>query len=132
MRRDGVVVGAVPRERMKVDSGIAVASRTVNVPEVIQSAIRTAEVIGIRGVANVQFKRAADGVFKLLEVNPRFPGTLPLTAAAGVDMPRLMVDEAMGRPLPDQLMPFTELMVVRYWTERYFDPAEWKMLCRPQ
>ena len=132
VRRDGVVVGAVPRERMKVDSGIAVASRTVNVPEVIQSAIRTAEVIGIRGVANVQFKRAADGVFKLLEVNPRFPGTLPLTAAAGVDMPRLMVDEAMGRPLPDQLMPFTELMVVRYWTERYFDPAEWKMLCRPQ
>jgi len=132
VRRDGVVVGAVPRERMKVDSGIAVASRTVNVPEVIQSAIRTAEIIGIRDVANVQFKRAADGVFKLLEVNPRFPGTLPLTAAAGIDMPRLMVDEAMGRPLPDKLMPFRELMVVRYWTERYFDPGEWQALCRPQ
>ena len=132
VRRDGVVVGAVPRERMKVDSGIAVASRTVNVPEVIQSAIRTAELIGIRGIANVQFKRAADGVFKLLEVNPRFPGTLPLTTAAGIDMPKLMVDEAMGRPLPDKLMSFKELMVVRYWTERYYDPQEWKRLCRPQ
>ena len=132
VRRDGVVVGAVPRERMKVDSGIAVASRTVNVPEVVQSAITTAEIIGIRGIANVQFKRAADGVFKLLEVNPRFPGTLPLTTAAGIDMPRLMVDEAMGRPVPDELMPFEELMVVRYWTERYFDPREWKALCRPQ
>lgn len=132
VRRDGVVVGAVPRERMKVDSGIAVASRTVNVPEVIRSAIRTVELIGIRGIANVQFKRAADGVFKLLEVNPRFPGTLPLTTAAGVDMPRLMVDEAMGKPVPDELMPFKELMVVRYWTERYFDPQEWKSLCRPQ
>lgn len=132
VRRDGVVVAAVPRERMKVDSGIAVASRTVNVPEVIQSAIRTAELIGIRGIANVQLKRAADGVFKLLEVNPRFPGTLPLTIAAGIDMPRLMVDEAMGRPLPDKLMPFEELMVVRYWTERYFDPREWKALCRPR
>lgn len=114
VRRDGVVIGAVPRERMKVDSGIAVASRTVNAPEVIQAAIRTAEIIGIRGVANVQFKRAADGMFKLLEVNPRFPGTLPLTAAAGVDIPRLMVDEAMGRPMPDRLLPFKELMVVRY------------------
>jgi len=132
VRRDGVVVGAVPRERMKVDSGIAVASRTVNVPEVIRSAIRTVELIGIRGIANVQFKRAADGVFKLLEVNPRFPGTLPLTTAAGVDMPRLMVDEAMGKPVPDELMPFKELMVVRYWAERYFDPQEWKSLCRPQ
>ena len=74
-------------------------------------------------VANVQFKRAADGVFKLLEVNPRFPGTLPLTSAAGVDMPKLMVDELAGRKLPDGLMPFKEIMVVRYWTEHYFDPA---------
>lgn len=132
VRADGIVIGAVPRERMKVDSGIAVASRTVNVPEVIQAAIRTVEIIGIRGVANVQFKRAADGVFKLLEVNPRFPGTLPLTCAAGLDMPRLMVDEALGQPLPDRLMPFRELMVVRYWTERYFPPAEWEELCPPR
>ena len=120
VRRDGRVIAAVPRDRMKVDSGIAVASRTINLPEVIQSAVRTAEVIGIRGVANVQFKRAADGVFKLLEVNPRYPGTLPLTTAAGIDMPKLMVDELMGRPVPDRLMPFKEMMVVRYWTEHYF------------
>ena len=37
-------------------------------------------------------------------------------------MPKLMVDELMGRPVPDKLMPFKELMVVRYWTEHYFDP----------
>jgi len=115
---------------MKIDSGIAVASRTIRVPEVIESAILTAEIIGIRGTANVQFKRGADGVFKLLEVNPRFPGTLPLTTAAGIDMPKLMVDELMGRPVPDKLMPFKELMVVRYWTEHFFAPREWEELCR--
>ncbi|HTB38571.1 MAG TPA: ATP-grasp domain-containing protein [Reyranella sp.] len=130
VRRDGRVIAAVPRDRMKVDSGIAIASRTLNVPEAMKSAIRTAEIIGIRGCANVQFKRAADGVFKLLEVNPRFPGTLPLTTAAGIDMPKLMVDELMGRPVPDKLMPFKELMVVRYWTEHYFDAREWEALCR--
>ena len=32
---------------MKIDSGIAVASRTIRVPEVIESAILTAEIIGI-------------------------------------------------------------------------------------
>jgi len=132
VRRDGRVVGAVPRERMKVDSGIAVASRTINLPEVIESAVKTAEAIGIRGTANVQFKRAADGVFKLLEVNPRFPGTLPLTGAAGIDMPKLMADELAGKSLPDGLMPFKELMVVRYWTEHYFDAREWEALCRRQ
>lgn len=128
--RDGRVVAAVPRVRMKVDSGIAVASRTVKAPEVVEAAVRTAELIGIRGTANIQFKRAADGVFKLLEVNPRYPGTLPLTGAAGVDMPKLMADELAGRTLPDGLLPFSELMVVRYWTERYFDPSEWEDLCR--
>jgi len=132
VRRDGRVIGAVPRERMKVDSGIAIASRTINLPEVIDSAVKTAEAIGIRGTANVQFKRAADGVFKLLEVNPRFPGTLPLTGAAGIDMPKLMADELAGRPLPGGLMPFKELMVVRYWTEHYFDSREWEALCRRQ
>jgi carbamoyl-phosphate synthase large subunit len=132
VRRDGRVVGAVPRERMKIDSGIAVASRTINLPEVIDSAVKTAETIGIRGTANVQFKRAADGIFKLLEVNPRFPGTLPLTIAAGIDMPKLMADELAGKPVPDGLMPFKELMVVRYWTEHYLDPREWEALCRQQ
>lgn len=130
VRRDGRVIGAVPRERMKVDSGIAIASRTIDLPEVVDSAVKTAEIIGIRGTANIQFKRAADGVFKLLEVNPRYPGTLPLTGAAGVDMPKLMADELAGKPVPDRLMPFKELMVVRYWTEHYFDPAEWEALCR--
>ncbi len=129
VRRDGRVIAAVPRARMKIDSGIAVASRTVNVPEVIAAAVRTAEIIGIRGIANVQFKRAADGVFKLLEVNPRFPGTLPLTGAAGVDMPKLMAAELAGQALPDGLLPFKELMVVRYWTEHYLDPREWEALC---
>jgi carbamoyl-phosphate synthase large subunit len=130
VRRDGRVIAAVPRARMKIDSGIAVASRTINVPEVIAAAVRTAEIIGIRGIANVQFKRAADGVFKLLEVNPRFPGTLPLTGAAGVDLPKLMADELAGQKLPDGLLPFKELMVVRYWTEHYLDPREWEALCR--
>ena len=98
----------------------------------MQAAVRTAEIVGIRGIANVQFKRAADGVFKLLEVNPRFPGTLPLTGAAGIDMPKLMADELAGKTLPDELLPFKELMVVRYWTEHYFDAREWEVLCRQQ
>ena len=131
VRGDGRVIAAVPRERMKTDSGIAVTARTVDVPEVIEFARRVAEEIGVRYVANVQFKRAADGIFKLLEVNPRFPGTLPLTTAAGVDMPKLLVDDVTGKKLPDGPLPFKEIMVVRYWTEHYVDPQEWVKLCRP-
>ena len=49
VRRDGRVIAAVPRVRMKIDSGIAVASRTIKAPEVCEAAVRTAEIIGIRG-----------------------------------------------------------------------------------
>ncbi len=127
---DGRVMAAVPRERMKTDSGVAVTARTINNAELIAAAVRVAEVIGIRYVANIQFKRAADGLFKLLEINPRYPGTLPLTTAAGVDMPKMMIDDVAGRKMPDGLLPFKEIMVVRYWTEHYFDPSEWENLCR--
>lgn len=130
VRQDGKAIAAVPRERMKTDSGIAITARTVQVPEVIDAAVRAATAAGIRGVANVQFRRAADGVFKLLEINPRFPGTLPLTTAAGVDLPALMVAELQGQPLPEALMPFRELMSVRYLTEKFVDPQEWRDLCR--
>ncbi|MGA0571285.1 ATP-grasp domain-containing protein [Variovorax sp. VNK109] len=128
VRADGRCIAAVPRERMKTDSGIAITARTVHAADVIDVAVRAAQGAGIRGVANVQFRRAADGVFKLLEINPRFPGTLPLTAAAGVDIPKLLVDEIEGKPLPDTMMPFSELMSVRYLTEKFVDPQEWRDL----
>jgi carbamoyl-phosphate synthase large subunit len=129
VRSDGRVIAAVPRERMKTDSGIAVTARTLHLPDVIEAAIRAAQAAGIRYVANIQFKRAQNGVCKLLEINPRFPGTLPLTAAAGVDIPALLVADMAGHPMPDQLLPFTERMVVRYWTEHFFDPQEWRQMC---
>ncbi len=98
--RDGRVLAVVPRERMKVDSGIAVTARTVH-DEALEEFGRTvAERIGLSGVANVQAKQAADGEAALLEVNARFPGTMPLTVASGIDMPALCVLEALGEPMP--------------------------------
>lgn len=130
LRADGQAIASVPRVRMKTDSGIAVAARTVKLPELSDAAIRVAQAVGIRHVANVQFRRAADGQAKLLEINPRFPGTLPLTAHAGVDIPALLVAEVSGQPLPEGLLPFEERMAVRYWSEQFVDPSEWEQLCR--
>lgn len=127
---NGSPVAAVPRLRMKIDSGIAVTARTAHIPALSAQAIKTAVQVGIRYVANIQFKRAVDGQFKLLEINPRFPGTLPLTTAAGIDIPKLMIDDLEGRIFPEGLMPFKELMVVRYWTEHFFSISEWENLCQ--
>jgi carbamoyl-phosphate synthase large subunit len=119
---DGVIA-AVPRTRTRVDSGVSVAGRTVHDDELEATAAAVATAIGLVGVANVQLRRDADGVPALLEVNPRFPGAMPLTIAAGVDMPSLVVDLALGRAVPATL-GFRELANVRYLEDVFLDPAD--------
>jgi carbamoyl-phosphate synthase large subunit len=119
-RADGVVVGVVPRERLKVDSGIAVTGRTLHDDGLETFARKVAEAIGLTSVANVQVKGDVNGDPALLEVNPRFPGTMPLTIAAGIDMPKLAIGEALGTPIPDGPLPFEDLAMVRFFQERFF------------
>ncbi|QCR20749.1 biotin carboxylase [Agrococcus sp. SGAir0287] len=106
-------VVAVPRLRARVDSGVAVAGRTVRDPDLEDAAIACARAAGIVGVANVQLRRDAVGRAMLLEINPRFSGGLPLVIAAGADLPSLALDLALGRPLPERV-DVKEVASVRY------------------
>ncbi|MBN9140253.1 MAG: ATP-grasp domain-containing protein [Micrococcales bacterium] len=119
----GRVVAAVPRTRTRVDSGVSIAGRTVRDPELEETAAAVARAIGLVGVANVQLRRDRAGRAALLEVNPRFPGALPLTIAAGVDIPSLVVDLFTGRALPERLA-FRELASVRFLEDIVIDPDE--------
>ena len=120
---DGHVIAAVPRTRTRVDSGVSIAGLTVHDPELEATAGAVAQAIALTGVANVQLRRDSNGVPALLEVNPRFPGAMPLTIAAGVDMPSLALDLALGLELPHEV-PFRELANVRYLEDVFVDPAE--------
>ena len=71
----------------------------------------------------MQAKRDASGRPSLLEVNPRAPGSLALTIASGVDMPRLAMDVLSGRPVPDHA-DFREIAMVRFLDERVVELAE--------
>lgn len=119
----GHVIASVPRLRARVDSGVSVGGRTVHDPEVERFGRVVAQATGVTYVANVQCRRDVDGVPALLEVNPRMPGTLGLTIASGVDMPRLALASLLGRPVPASL-DFCERAVVRFLDEHFLDPAE--------
>jgi carbamoyl-phosphate synthase large subunit len=119
-RADGHVAGVVPRARLKVDSGIAVTGRTLHDERLDAFAREVAALIELTTVANVQVKEDADGAPALLEVNPRFPGTMPLTVAAGIDMPRLAIAEALGAAIPDGPLAFDDIAMVRFFQERFF------------
>lgn len=119
----GHVIASVPRLRARVDSGVSVGGRTVRDEELSSFGRAVAQATGITYVANVQCKRDAAGRPALLEVNPRMPGTLGLTIASGVDMPRLALAALLGQPLP-AAMDFRERAVVRFLDELVLDPAE--------
>lgn len=120
----GEIVAAVPRARMKVDSGIAVTSRTVHDEQLETFARHVATAIGLTYTANVQFRRTAEGVPALLEVNARFPGTMSLTVRSGINMPLLSLRDVLGESAGHAPGAFEDIAMVRYWEEKYIAPAE--------
>jgi carbamoyl-phosphate synthase large subunit len=119
----GRVVAGVPRVRARVDSGVSVAGRTLHDRELEQLGASVATAAGLTYIANIQVRRDDTGRPALLEVNPRAPGSLSLTVASGVDMPRLALDSMRGRELPEHA-EFCEKAMVRFLDERFLDPSE--------
>ena len=119
-RADGRAVAVVPRVRLKVDSGVSVAGRTVRDPELEAFGRRVAARIGLTSVANVQCRRDERGRPALLEVNPRLSGAMPLTVAAGVNMPSLLLGE--------DHVPYHEVAMVRFLDDRTFPVEEMRRL----
>lgn len=75
-----------------------------DLPELIELGRRFLAEAGMRGIAQLEYKRdPRDGQFKLLECNPRFHLTIELAIACGIDAPlyayRRLQGEAPARPV---------------------------------
>ena len=75
--------------------GASVYRESIQNWELAKAGERLLRELDWHGPAMVEFKRdERDGSFRLLEVNPRFWGSLPLAVHAGVDFPRLYYELA--------------------------------------
>lgn len=70
----------------KYSGGPSAYRGAVDIPELEGAGIRLLRELDWHGLAMVEFK-LDDGVFKLMEINPRFWSSLPFTVQAGVDFP---------------------------------------------
>ncbi|WP_101297649.1 carboxylate--amine ligase [Halegenticoccus soli] len=78
------------------EGGPSTLRETYEDPELVEYADALLSEIGWQGVAMVEFRRDADsGVPKLMEINPRFWGSLALSVAAGVEFPYLLYQLAV-------------------------------------
>jgi carbamoyl-phosphate synthase large subunit len=121
VNRDGRVVDAAPRTRIRVHEGESVVTETVEHPDLAAAAIALAESLPLRGHAVIQgFVRDRDAV--LIECNPRVGGASTLGFAAGIDSPRWALAEASGETVPPRLGAYRRgLRLVRYPADRVIE-----------
>src|SRR5581483_4142090 len=94
-------LNSIPRTMIESKGGESIKGMTIKDPELIEFGRLVAEELGIRGPANVQCFRVADGRHEVTDVNPRFGGAFPLPRAAGSRYPELALALARGeRPEP--------------------------------
>jgi carbamoyl-phosphate synthase large subunit len=115
----GKPVGAVARVREVVSGGEVMVTRTDRDSQVLDLAWRILNIPGWRGPINIQIMRTAAGVFAL-EVNPRFSSGATCAIEAGLDCPRWLLWERLGRRVPEGPVPWRSGLCMTRARKDYF------------
>lgn len=95
----GALLGEVMMKKRAVTSkGKAWAGVATNDDQLAQAARKLVAALSWRGPLEVEMMRDAQGIYHLIEINPRFPAWIYLSAGVGRNLPALLVDLALGRP----------------------------------
>jgi carbamoyl-phosphate synthase large subunit len=120
----GPLLIVVPKE-VAVKKGITQVGITREVPAIDALCRGIQERLRADGPFNVQLFLGADGVPRVIEVNPRYSTTVALTLAAGVNEVEVVIRRARGEEVgPLAFVP--DLMMVRYSAQHYVRESEWR------
>lgn len=114
----GGLVGAVGMKKMMLtDKGKGWAGITVKDPELVGLADKFMAATKWPGGCELEVMRDKEGRHHLIEVNPRFPAWVYLSAAAGQNLPWACVELALGR----EVKPFEDYAVGRMFVRISLD-----------
>ena len=95
---EGGLVGAVGMKKlMLTDKGKGWAGITVRDPALLAVAQQFMSATHWRGPCEIELMRDKYGQYHLIEINPRFPAWVYLSAGAGMNLPYAAVELALGR-----------------------------------
>lgn len=101
---EGNALSIIPMRKLYItDKGKAWAGITLEDPNLIAMAKKFVEVTKWKGGFELEIMMTMDGKPYIMEVNPRFPAWIYLTAAAGQNQPALLVKLALG----EKVQPLT-------------------------
>ena len=110
----GNIVYIVPRERIEVRDGEVNKSRVVLDDSIIDLSSKVVDALkeegAVRGPLTLQCFKCRDGSLKMLEINPRFGGGVPLSFASGADYSKAFLQISENRNIvPNDLQEKTML-----------------------
>lgn len=119
---DGRLLAACPRLRQQVSGGEVIKTVTVARADVAELAASVIKSTGLRGAITVQvIEDLDDGRIMVMEINPRLGGGAVCSVAAGADIPRLILSEALGLK-PERPEWKAGVAIARYPAEVVFYP----------
>jgi carbamoyl-phosphate synthase large subunit len=106
----------VPRQRLEVRSGEVSKARVVMNPDLINVAAQVVQRLKAGpGVITVQLIKTPTSEIKVIEINPRFGGGVPLSIRARADFPKWILQEITGQvPSIDEVTIQEDLVMLRY------------------
>ena len=115
---EGNTVSVVPMRKLYItDKGKAWAGITLDDNSYIELAKKFIKATKWRGGCELEVMQTSDGISYIMEVNPRFPAWIYLTAAAGQNQPASLVKLALG----EKVKPFTEYEVGKIFVRYAWD-----------
>ena len=108
----------VPRTRENVKEGICVSGKTVMNKDLIKASEKIYNQLNLSYNTNIQFKYDLHGKPKLLEINPRFSGTMEHCRAAGVNFVEVAIHEILNMKKLDYKVNWGVKMT-RVWSEMF-------------
>tara|TARA_R110000824_G_scaffold122128_6_gene278846 strand:- start:1006 stop:2076 length:1071 start_codon:yes stop_codon:yes gene_type:complete len=118
-KRDGDFL-CVPRTREIIKEGICVAGKVVKNEALMHAANKIYNKIGLSYNANIQFRYNEAGRPVLLEINPRFSGTMEHCRAAGVNFVEVAIRNILNLEDLDYKIKWNVAMT-RVWNEIFQD-----------
>jgi len=129
---DGRPRCVVPRVRIEVRGGEVTKARTVKHPGVMETGRRVAEALGeCVGLMTIQLILTRDGRIRVIEVNPRFGGGVPLAIQAGANFPRWLLAEWLGQKPRIRLDHFQDGLLMLRYHQSFFIQID-RRQCRPK
>ena len=125
----GNTISSIPMRKLYItDKGKAWAGITLEDETLIDLAKKFVAATHWKGGCELEIMRTVDGTPYIMEINPRFPAWIYLTAAAGQNQPAALARMALG----ETVTPYTDYEVgkifIRYAWDHITDVKEFQQI----